>query len=228
VTMTSGERIGVEQLPESFLRQVDRQKSSPRSGLRLPGMTLEELEREAILRTYEAVGNVKSTAELLDVSERKIYYRLDAYRDQGFLADQADEAPASSPTDAGVDSAESAPDFPRLVLAEDDRHLRWALQKMLEKNYEVVAVANGRALIEESRAHRPDVILSDIRMPGLDGIQMLREIHNEKWDIPIVLISAYGDQDTRAQAELLGARALLDKPLDLQALRRELRQAVGG
>jgi CheY-like chemotaxis protein len=64
-------------------------------------------------------------------------------------------------------------------------------------------------------------------MPGLDGIQVLRELHNESWEVPMVLITAFGDDATRSQADLLGAAAVLDKPLDMEQLRSELDRLLG-
>ena len=230
VTLSSSGTISADRLPGHFRNQLRAQKQGEH-GPRFRGMTLEELERSAIIDTYQAVNSVKRAAELLDISERKIYYRLKEYRQQGYLGDdsQAEEHDGerqSDQTDPEQDASPSAEQRPRLVLAEDDEQLRWALRQALRNDYDVVAVSNGRALVDEARSRRPAVILSDVRMPGLDGIQVLRELYNDDNDIPIVLISAYADEATRAQAELLGAIALLDKPIDMQRLRRELQQVV--
>jgi two-component system NtrC family response regulator len=227
VTMSSGRQVTPGRLPLHFMRQIT-EPAVDADQLRLPGMSLEEVERVAILQTHRAVPSVKEAAELLGISQRTMYYRLKKYRDEGYLeaespaGDKNSNSETGSPPDAHQDA------LPRLILADDDEHIRWALKRHLENEYTIVAVSNGRALVNETRVRAPDVILSDIRMPGLDGIQVLRELYMEEWDVPIVLISAYGDRATRAQAELLGAVAVLDKPIDMTELRAELKAAVNG
>ncbi|MBA2660979.1 MAG: sigma-54-dependent Fis family transcriptional regulator [Bradymonadaceae bacterium] len=84
MTMRSAARITPRALPA-----VVREDTMPKNReLRVPGMTLEELEREAILRTYQAVGNARDAAQILGISERKLYYKLKQYREQDVL-DQA-------------------------------------------------------------------------------------------------------------------------------------------
>jgi DNA-binding NtrC family response regulator len=80
-------------LPRLY-REPDRPRDEPppdHEATELVGVPLEELEREAILRTYEAFKSVKRTAEALRISERKLYYRLKEYRDQGWLEDEEPE-----------------------------------------------------------------------------------------------------------------------------------------
>ncbi len=226
VTMSSGHNVTPGRLPLHFASQLTS-ADIPDDHVRLPGMTLAEVERVAILETFRGVGSVKETAELLGISERKVYYRLKEYRNQGHLSvDESDNVEQTSGAATAAPAPSDQARRPRLIVAEDDEQIRWALKKHLESEFDVTTVPNGRALVDQARAHRPDIILSDVRMPGLDGIQVLRELHNESWDIPVVLITAYGDEATRAQADMLGAVALLDKPINMSRLRSELRNAI--
>jgi CheY-like chemotaxis protein len=68
------------------------------------------------------------------------------------------------------------------------------------------------------------VILSDINMPGVDGLQLLGEIKERFPDLPVMMVSAYGDADRRRSADELGAAEFLTKPVDFAFLKAQLRQ----
>ena len=68
------------------------------------------------------------------------------------------------------------------------------------------------------------VILSDINMPGMDGLQLLREIKQRRPDLPVMMVTAYGDDERRRRASELGASEFLTKPVDFDLLKAQLRQ----
>jgi CheY-like chemotaxis protein len=68
------------------------------------------------------------------------------------------------------------------------------------------------------------VILSDINMPGMDGLQLLGEIKQRFPDLPVMMVTAYGDDERRRRADELGAADFLAKPVDFDALKAQLRQ----
>ena len=68
------------------------------------------------------------------------------------------------------------------------------------------------------------VVLSDINMPGMDGLTLLGEIKKEWPDIPVMIVTAYGDDEHRLQAKNLGAAEFISKPLDFALLKERLRQ----
>lgn len=76
--------------------------------------------------------------------------------------------------------------------------------------------------ITDAEAQSPMLILSDINMPGMSGLDLLPKAKAIKPDVPIVMITAYGDADTERRALERGAEALLTKPIDFAALRREI------
>jgi CheY-like chemotaxis protein len=71
------------------------------------------------------------------------------------------------------------------------------------------------------------VILSDINMPGMDGLSLLREIKTRRPDLPVMMVTAYGDEDRRRQASEAGALQFLSKPVDFDLLKEELRRLPG-
>jgi len=68
------------------------------------------------------------------------------------------------------------------------------------------------------------VILSDINMPGMDGLALLREIKKRRPDLPVMMVTAYGDEERRRQAKAFGAADFLTKPVDFDYLKEQLRQ----
>jgi CheY-like chemotaxis protein len=81
--------------------------------------------------------------------------------------------------------------------------------------------------IVEAAAQSLILILSDINMPGMSGLELLPKAKALRPDVPIIMITAYGDADTKRQALENGAEALLTKPIDFGALRSEIDMRVG-
>ena len=117
----------------------------------------------------------------------------------------------------------------RIVIADDEPDMREYFCKMLPRlGHEVVAAAaNGRELVEHCRAQRPDLAITDIKMPELDGIEAAIQVYQDA-PLPFILVSAYHDADLIARAEADHIMGYLVKPIkqaDLQpaialALRR--------
>ena len=70
------------------------------------------------------------------------------------------------------------------------------------------------------------MILSDINMPGMDGLTLLREIKQRRPELPVVMVTAYGDDERVRTAEKLGAAAFLPKPVDFERLKQQLTKLV--
>jgi CheY-like chemotaxis protein len=70
------------------------------------------------------------------------------------------------------------------------------------------------------------VILSDINMPGMDGLALLREIKQRRPELPVVIVTAYGDDERMRTAEQLGAAAFLPKPVDFDRLKEKLAELI--
>jgi two-component system, response regulator PdtaR len=102
----------------------------------------------------------------------------------------------------------------RIAVAEDERGMRDFFQKILPiLGREVVVTAEtGKQLVERCRATRPDLVITDIRMPDMDGIEAIRILYQEQ-PMPVVLVTAHHDAETMKRAETEGIMAYLIKPI---------------
>lgn len=121
----------------------------------------------------------------------------------------------------------------RVLLADDDDGMRWLLSARLrEAGHDVVEAADGLALLAclDEAAHGDtagyDVVLTDVEMPGLGGLDVLAGLGCAHWQTPFVLTTSSATVEVRATARALGAVAVLEKPVAQRELETALRAAV--
>jgi two-component system nitrogen regulation response regulator GlnG len=101
-------------------------------------------------------------------------------------------------------------------IVDDDKSIRWVLEKALEQaNIKTVSFENAEALLTELDSGRPDVIVSDIRMPGMDGLTLLSHITDKYADLPVIITTAHSDLDSAVASYKGGAFEYLPKPFDI-------------
>ena len=106
-----------------------------------------------------------------------------------------------------------------VAIVDDDSSVRKALTRVLRAaNIHVVAFELGRAFLDSMRLMQPDCVVLDLHMPGMNGLEVLRELMHLGMTLPVVVITAHDEQHTRAQCISAGAVGCLSKPLDHQAL----------
>jgi two-component system nitrogen regulation response regulator GlnG len=99
---------------------------------------------------------------------------------------------------------------------DDDKSIRWVLEKALTKaGIEVTSFENASGILEILEKQQPDALISDIRMPGIDGIELLKQVHNDYPDIPVIIMTAHSDLDSAVTAYQKGAFEYLPKPFDV-------------
>ncbi len=117
--------------------------------------------------------------------------------------------------------------MPRICIIDDDKSIRNALKDILEyESYEVDLAVDGKTGLELIQKNDYDVVLCDIKMPRMDGIEVLDEIFKIKPDTPVVMISGHGTVDTAVEAIKKGAFDFIQKPLDLNRLLITIRNAM--
>lgn len=119
--------------------------------------------------------------------------------------------------------------MPRILLVEDEAAIRRVLVKILteeSKNYEVEEAADGLEGVEKVKDQDFDLILCDIKMPKMDGVEVLEAVKKIKPEIPVVMISGHGDLDTAVNTMRMGAFDYISKPPDLNRLLNTVRNAL--
>ncbi len=112
-------------------------------------------------------------------------------------------------------------------VADDDRSMRWVLGKALEKaDYRVRLFASGDELLEALGRQQPQVVISDIRMPGLDGLALLRAIQERAPHLPVIIMTAHSDLDSAVKAYNEGAFEYLPKPFDVHQAVEQVERAL--
>jgi signal transduction histidine kinase len=119
----------------------------------------------------------------------------------------------------------SLPSSARILLADDNADMRDYLKHLLQGDYEVEAVTDGVAALAAARRQIPDLVLSDIMMPGIDGLQLLRELRSESStrEVPIILLSARAGEESRVEGLEMGADDYLIKPFSARELLARVR-----
>ena len=104
----------------------------------------------------------------------------------------------------------------RILIADDEDSLRWVLEKGFRgAGHQVTAVKDGTAALREIEAEPFDLILLDVRMPGIDGLSLLKQVRARRPDAHVVIMTAHGTMETAVAAMQDGAYDYLAKPFDL-------------
>jgi DNA-binding response OmpR family regulator len=133
----------------------------------------------------------------------------------------------SDPRDAFWRRFEESLALPVVLLAEDDAEMRKLLRAALEAaGYRVREAWDGQEALRPisalggsfRSAFAPDVVVADIRMPHFSGLELLEAVRVVDPSLPVILITAFGDEETHAEARRLGVTAVFDKPFEIRSL----------
>ena len=117
---------------------------------------------------------------------------------------------------------------PKLVVIDDELEFTKALDQFFSaRGYDVHVALRGQSGLRLIETERPDVVLMDLKMPGMDGDEILRRIHLARPEIKIIVITAYDDGATKQRLLAMGAFAHLEKPLQsIAALAQTVKLAL--
>lgn len=123
----------------------------------------------------------------------------------------------------------------KVIVADDNPEMRSLIAGNLrDVGYDVVEVSDGEVLwtqllesvFDDDNPRQADLVVSDIRMPGATGLEILAKLRKFNWVTPVILMTGFGDQNTHAEAHRLGAAWVFNKPFDIDALVEAARNIV--
>ncbi|NQZ54004.1 MAG: nitrogen regulation protein NR(I) [Piscirickettsiaceae bacterium] len=115
----------------------------------------------------------------------------------------------------------------KVWVVDDDRSIRWVLEKAMQAvGITVQVFENGNSVLDELKTSRPDVLVSDIRMPGIDGLQLMADIKRMVPDLPVIIMTAYSDLDSAVSVYEGGAFEYLPKPFDVDEAVELVQRAI--
>ncbi|ABC27915.1 nitrogen regulation protein NR(I) [Hahella chejuensis KCTC 2396] len=116
---------------------------------------------------------------------------------------------------------------PNVWIIDDDRSIRWVLEKALEQAHlNTRSFESGDGVLHRLEREQPDAIISDIRMPGIDGLSLLGQIHTSYPHLPVIIMTAHSDLDSAVSSYQSGAFEYLPKPFDVDDAVSLVKRAV--
>ncbi len=115
----------------------------------------------------------------------------------------------------------------KILIVDDQFGIRILLNEVLHKEgYDTFQAANGVQALDIVTKHSPDLVLLDMKIPGMDGIEILRRMKQMNEDIRVIIMTAYGELDMIQKAKDLGAITHFAKPFDIDDIRKVVREYV--
>jgi len=115
----------------------------------------------------------------------------------------------------------------KILIVDDNKYLRFALSSLLEDSgFKAIAIGDPLKAVQEIEKKKPAAVILDKKMPGYDGIQLLKDIKNLDKNLPVIMLTAYGDSKAEAEAFKLGVYAFLSKPFDNDEIISHVRKSI--
>ncbi|MGB9904115.1 MAG: sigma-54-dependent transcriptional regulator [Desulfotomaculales bacterium] len=114
---------------------------------------------------------------------------------------------------------------PKILIIDDEQHLCWALEKaMRQEGYNAVCAFNGKSGLELIKKEAPSLVILDLKMPEMDGLEVLKKAKEIQPRLPVIILTAHGTIETAIEAMKMGAADYLTKPFDLEELKIIIKQ----
>ncbi len=222
----TGTGIPADLLPHIFERfyQVEEQREHHQEG---SGIGL------ALVREYTELlgGTVHVASTLHEGTVFRLRFPIHREALQGpipYLYQLTDTMEADQGRTELIGGGPSAEELPLLLIVEDNADLVYFLHEILHHHYRVITATNGHEGLTLARRYIPDIIISDIMMPVMDGMRMLEQLKSDQRTshIPVIMLTAKADQPSRLAGLEKGAEAYLSKPFQREELLIRLRKLL--
>jgi len=115
----------------------------------------------------------------------------------------------------------------KILIVDDEAGVLFMIQKMFHADgYEVVMARNGEEAVESVRNDMVDLVITDLRMPRMDGMQLLREVKRFAPSMPVIMLTAYASDKTAIEAKKLGAFTYIAKPFNVAGFLAAVKRAL--
>jgi putative PEP-CTERM system response regulator len=115
----------------------------------------------------------------------------------------------------------------KILIADDEKNMLWAMKRALKgKEYKIITASDGLEAVDNFKLYEPDLVLLDLKMPKMDGMNALKEIKNINRNIPVIMITAHGTMESAVEAMKLGALDYISKPFDIEMLKIQIEKAL--
>ena len=190
----------------------------------------------------EAFLTTEEVLEYLQVNLRTVYRLIKAGRIpavrvgrqwrfrksdiDAWLDSQRPRAPRAAPSPKPAPAPTTA--RPRILVADDEASIRELLQKTLAlADYDVDLANDGRSALERLRASTYDLLITDLKMPGADGLTVIREARRYRPDLPVIVITGFSTEASAIEALNLGVSGYLTKPFRIPKVLAAAAKALG-
>ncbi len=114
-----------------------------------------------------------------------------------------------------------------ILVVDDEASIRFSLAEALKGcGYKIIAAADGEEALEKIRSVQPDMMLLDMKMPKMGGIEVLRRAREIKRDLAVIVLTAYGDMQTALLCGRMGVSHFMEKPFDLEVLKKKVKSCL--
>src|SRR6186997_244393 len=153
---------------------------------------------------------------------------IDAWLDSQRPRGGGRAAPAASASAAPAAAPRAASDRPRILVVDDESSIRDLLAKTLAlAEYDVDTAPDGRSALERLRLYPYDLLIADLKMPGIEGLSVIREAKRLKSDLPVIIITGYSTETAAIEAVNLGVSGYLTKPFRVPQVLAAAAKAIG-
>lgn len=116
----------------------------------------------------------------------------------------------------------------RILICDDEEAIRLLLAEALQDRYDIVEASNGREALKVAATEHVDLIIIDIKMPQVHGLEAIERIRERDGKIPIIICSAYPLMEDDIVVKTSNIAAFITKPIDIESLRSKISELIGG